>query len=97
MKSCLLSVIFTCLFVFLAEGQTADSLQAGSDKDKPTSTKLQAKVIEMDGIVEVAGHFGKKLINEIGSRVNLIDGDTEAKEKIKVVMKVGPFRIERYE
>lgn len=97
MKSCLLSVIFTCLFVFLAEGQTADSLQSGGEKDKPKSAKLKAEVLEVDGIVEVAGHFGKKLINEIGSRVNLIDGETEAREKIKVVMKVGPFRIERYE
>lgn len=95
MKSCLLSVIFTCLFVFLAEGQTADNLQPRGDK--PKSAKLKAEVLEVDGIVEVAGHFGKKLINEIGSRVNLIDGETEAREKIKVVMKVGPFRIERYE
>lgn len=97
MKFAYLSVCFACFFAVLSFGQNTDSTLHAKESKSAKKIIRTPDVLEMDGIAEVAGHYGKKLIKEIGSRINLLDADTEAKDKIKVVMKVGPFRIERYE
>lgn len=66
---------------------------------KSTVPKTDQIVEEtVDGVWELSGYLGKKLMNEMGNRMNL--GESKPKESIKtkrVTIKVGPFKIERIE
>ena len=66
---------------------------------KSTTPKADPIVEEtVDGVWELSGYLGKKLMNEMGNRMNL--GESKPKESIKtkrVTIKVGPFKIERIE
>lgn len=84
-------VITVCLLCYchLTIAQTTDSA-------KVNPTKLTTPTVEeVDGVLAVAGHFGKKMLREVGEKLNMVD--EAPNERKKVVMKVGPFRIERYE
>lgn len=54
---------------------------------------------EVSGLGNVLSYFGKKLSNEMGSRLNLESDDTTKVEMVptKVKVKIGPFVIERTE
>ncbi|NEN23364.1 hypothetical protein G3O08_07610 [Cryomorpha ignava] len=78
-------------------GQTTDKGVVPSTK---TITPKAETVVEetIDGVWELTGYLGKKLMNEMGNRMNLGESNPSENKKTKrVTIKVGPFKIERIE
>lgn len=96
--SLILFVLFmSCNFVYAQV--PAKTPKAPAAKQAPIN-KTET-VEEVDGFWELSGYLGKKLMNEMGNRMNLEETPTEKKAKElktkRVKIKVGPFKFERIE
>ncbi len=66
--------------------------------DSTAVAVAEAKIIEeerVEGMLALAGYLGKQVLREAGSRLNIVNAESHKPKK--VVIKVGPFRVERYE
>ncbi len=82
-----------------AEKSTGGEGQATKEKDTReliASKDTGQSVMRVDGILALSGYLGKKLLKELGNRMNL---DETAKPNnptpTKVEIHVGPFKVER--
>jgi hypothetical protein len=78
------------------------SLSAQDKKELEVSTSQDAKdemeTEEVDGVFELAGYLGKKLVEEVGNRIESGESKEEKNQKAKrVSIKIGPIKIERIE
>ncbi len=92
-----LAIVFLSLIGHHAFGQTPAKTPEKAPVIQP-STAPSETVEEVDGIWELTGYLGKKLMDEMGNRMNLDESESQKKANVKrVKIKVGPFKFERIE
>jgi hypothetical protein len=100
--------IFSFLIFILLLFAWAPAMAQNQTDKIPSSDKLAVEIVkkkpnpqteteEIDGLINIAGYLGKKLIKDVGERLPFLESNESTKTRKKIIMKVGPFRIERYE
>lgn len=86
------------LAVFLCCAGGVCSAQTATDNPLQTKEK-KAEVEKVDGVWELTGYLGKKLVREFSSRLNLDRDEKTNREPrpVTVAISVGSFRVERTE
>lgn len=98
MNNLLLSVGFILLLQFTALGQSTTTDSSAVKAPVKAVVEAQPKEEVKDGIWAVGEYLGKKLVDELGDRMNL--GETTEpipRKPRKVTLKLGSFKIERFE
>lgn len=93
--------VFAIVVLILSGGHAIGQTPAKTPEKPATSqpsTDQTETVEKVDGLWELTTYLGKKLMNEMGNRMNLDESQNEEKAKTKrVKIKIGPFKIERIE
>jgi len=92
-----IAIVFLILAGNHAFGQTPAKTPEKPPVNQPSAEQAET-VEEVDGIWELTGYLGKKLMTEMGNRMNLDESESQEKARTKrVKIKIGPFKIERVE
>ncbi len=80
-----------------AFGQSPDKTSQTPKVKQPLAEKSEI-VEEIDGVWELSGYLGNKLMDEMRNRLNLYDSKQNEEIKTKrIKINIGPFKIERIE
>ena len=80
-----------------AFGQSGDKASQSPKVKQPLPEKVEI-VEEIDGVWELSGYLGNKLMDEMRNRLNLDESKTKETTKTKrIKINIGPFKFERIE
>jgi lipopolysaccharide biosynthesis regulator YciM len=86
---------FVLIFISASSGPLFGQVSNDSTAQKSAAVLSEERV---DGVLALTGYLGKKLANEFSNRLNLQQNTpSTALKPVKVIIRIGPFRVERTE